>query len=47
MMSIRLSPTAYRTVCRTGILLVLAVETGGDPVVEGQDVPGEPPGRTE
>jgi hypothetical protein len=28
-----------------GILLVLAVETGGDPVVEGKGVPGEPPGR--
>ena len=32
---------------RAGILLVLAVEGGGDPVVEGERVPGEPPGRGE
>jgi len=43
----RLSSTAYRFGVRYRVLLVLAVEAGGDPVVEGKGVPGEPAFRLE
>ena len=46
-MSIRLSPTAYRTVCGTGSSWCSPSRLGRDPVVERERVPGEPSARPE
>src|SRR6516162_2973772 len=45
-MSIRLSPTAYRLVCGTGSCWCWP-SSRGDVVVEGKGVPGEPSSRSE
>lgn len=44
-MSIRLSPAAYRFVSGTGPSLILAVRARRDLVVEGEGAPGEPSAR--